>query len=204
MPHLKDPISTATNLDEAYILDTLCDHLHHLDSPSLSSELQDNSSVDRIEIEFLPESEGQLDHTILSPTDVVSEHHDYELLLLQNEIDAPNDNPDHYDIHTCEIHDDICIHATFALPKFMAQHSCQDQDPTDDPSAVPTASQASCDHTLKPKCSHHQMVTQWNQSQYLTLMKKKMSIAYMQFRLVIPTYPTLWCPNTLQILGSMF
>ena len=55
----------------------------------------------------------------------------------------------------------------------MAQHSCQDQDPTDDPSAVPTTSQASCDHTLKPKCAHHQMVTKWNQSQYLTLMKKK-------------------------------
>ena len=54
--HLKDPISTTTNLDEACSLDTSCDLLHHLDSPSLSSELQDNSSVDSIEIEFLPES----------------------------------------------------------------------------------------------------------------------------------------------------
>ena len=176
--HLKGPICTTTNLDEACSLDTSCDLLHHLDSPSLSSELQDNSSVDRIEIEFLPVSEGQLDHTNLSPTDVFSEHHDYELFLLQNEIDAPNDNPDHYDIHTCEIQDDILIHATklsntFALPKFMAQHNCQYQEPTDDPSAVPTASQASCDHTLKPKCAHHPMVTQWNRSHYLTLMKKK-------------------------------
>ena len=126
--HLKDPISTTTNLDEACSLDTSCDLLHLLDSPSLSSELQDNSSVDSIEIEFLPESEGQLDHTTLSPTDVFSEHHDYELFLLQKEFDAPNANPNHYDIHTCEIQDDILIHATnlsntFALPQIMAQHN---------------------------------------------------------------------------------
>ena len=49
--HLKDPISTTTNLDEACPLDTSCDHLLHLDSPSLSSELQDNSSVDSVDIE---------------------------------------------------------------------------------------------------------------------------------------------------------
>ena len=123
--HLEDPISTTTNLDEVCPLDTSCDHLLHLDSPSLSSELKGNSSVDSVEIEFLPESEGQLDHTYHSPTDIFSEHHDYELFLLQKEFDAPNDNPDHYDIHTCEIQDDILIHATnlsntFALPKFMA------------------------------------------------------------------------------------
>ena len=81
--HLKGPISTTTNLDEACPLGTSCDHLIHLDSPSLSSELQDNSSVDSVEIEFLPESEGQLDYTYLSPKDVFSEHHRYELFLLQ-------------------------------------------------------------------------------------------------------------------------
>ena len=37
----------------------------------------------------------------------------------------------------------------------MAQHNCEDQEPTNDPSAVPTTSQASCDHTLKPKCAHN-------------------------------------------------
>ena len=158
--HLKDPISTTTNLDEACPLDTSCDHLHHLDSPSLSSEPQDNSSVDSVEIELLPESEGKLDHTYHSPTDVFSEHHEYELFLLQKELDAPNGNLDHYDIHTCENQDDILIHATnlsniFALPQFMARHTCGDQDPTDVPSAAPTASQASCDHTLKPKCAHN-------------------------------------------------
>ena len=158
--HLKDPISTTTNLDEACHLGTSCDHLLHLDSPSLTSELQDNSSVESVEIEFLPESEGKLDNTYHSPTDVFSEHHEYELFILQKELDAPNDNLNHYDIHTCEIQDDILIHATnlsniFALPQFMAQHTCEDQEPTDDPIAVPTASQASCDHTLKPKCAHN-------------------------------------------------
>ena len=73
--------------------------------------------------------------------------------------------------------DDILIHAanlsnTFALPQFMAQHNCEDQEPTDDPSEVPTASQASCDHSFKPKCTHNPMITQCNQSHYLTLMKK--------------------------------
>ena len=41
----------------------------------------------------------------------------------------------------------------------MAQHKCEDQDLTDDPSAVPTASQALYDYTLKPKCAHNPMVT---------------------------------------------
>ena len=160
--HLRDPISTITNLDEPYHLDTSCDHLLHLESPSLSSELQDNSSVDSVEIEFLPGSEGQLDHTNIRPTVVFSGHHEYELFLLQKEVDAPNDNHNHYDIHTCENQDDTLIHATnlsntFALSQFMAQHNCEDQDPTEGPGAVPTASQASYDHTIKPKCAHNPM-----------------------------------------------
>ena len=158
----KTPISSTTILDEACSLDTSCDHLFHLDSPVLLPESEDNSSVDSVEIELLPESEGQLDHTNLSPSDDFSVHHDYELHLLQNEIDAPNDNLNHYNIHTWENEDDILIHATnlsniFALPQFMAQHTCEDQDPTDDPIEVPTASQASCNHTLKPKCAHNPM-----------------------------------------------
>ena len=58
------------------------------------------------------------------------------------------------------------------LPQFMAQHYYEDKDLTDDPIAVPTTSQTSCGHTLKPKCAHNPMVTQCNQYQYLTLMKK--------------------------------
>ena len=39
----------------------------------------------------------------------------------------------------------------------MEQHTCEDQEPTDDPIAVLTASQASCNHTLKPQCAHNQI-----------------------------------------------
>ena len=120
--HLSDSTSTTTNLNEEFSLDTSCDHLLHLESLSLSSELQDNSIVENTETESVPdledllqldsssvssqdtssieivsESEGQLDNANLSPTDVSLEHHDYELFLLQKEIDAPYDNLSHQD-----------------------------------------------------------------------------------------------------------
>ena len=99
-------------------MDISCEHLLHLDSPSLSSELQDTSSVDSVEIEYLPESEGKLDHNNLSPADVFSGHHDYELFLLQKEIDAPNGKLNHEDTHNCENQDDILIHATILSHTF--------------------------------------------------------------------------------------
>ena len=143
----------------------------NLGSPRLSSELQDTSSVENVEIEFLPESEGKLDHTNLSPTDVFSVHHDYELFLLQKEIDAPNDNLIHQDTHNCENQDDIIIHATilshtFALPQLMAEHNCEDLEPADSPSTALTAIQATSDQTFNPRCSHNPMATRCNQSQY--------------------------------------
>ena len=170
-PHLSASISTTTNLDVTYPLDASCSHLIHSDSPSLSSELQDTSSVDSVEIEFLPKSEGQLDHANLSPTDVSSGHHDYELFLLQKVIDAPNGNLNHQDTHNCENQDDILIHATilshnFALPQFMAQHNCEDLEATDDPITVPTTIQATNDQPVNPRCAHNPMATQCNQSQY--------------------------------------
>ena len=39
----------------------------------------------------------------------------------------------------------------------MAQHNCEDQDPTDGPRKVLATSQASCDHTIKPKRAHNPM-----------------------------------------------
>ena len=145
-----------------------------MDSTSVSS--QDTSSI---EIEFLPEFEGQLDHSNLSPTDVFLEHHDYELFSLQKEIDAPYDILSHQDTHVYEKQDQdvFLIHATnlnhkFAQPQFMAQHNCEDLKQTDTPSTVPTNLQASSDHPINPKCAHNLMETQCNQSQYLTLTKQ--------------------------------
>ena len=59
-----------------------------------------------------------------------------------------------------------------ALPQFLTNHNCDDLDPTDTPSAVPTALQAPSDDTSNPKCTHSLMETQCNHSQYPILMKK--------------------------------
>ena len=66
--HLSDSTSTTTNLNETFSFDTSCDHLLHLDSPSLSSELQDNSIVENTETESVPDFEDllQLDSTSVS------------------------------------------------------------------------------------------------------------------------------------------
>ena len=143
-----------------------------MDSTCVSS--QDTSSI---EIEFLLEYEGQLDHANLSPTKVFLEHHNYKLFLLQKEINAPYVNLDHQDTHVCEKQYDILTHTTnlihnFALPQFMAQHNCEDLKSTYTPRTVPTALQASNDHTFNPKCVHNLLATQCNQSQHLTLMKQ--------------------------------
>ena len=59
-----------------------------------------------------------------------------------------------------------------ALPQFLTHHNCDDLDPTDTPSAVPTALQAPSDDTSNPKCTHSLMETQCNHSQYPIMMKK--------------------------------
>ena len=173
---------------------TSCNHLPHLDHPNISSEITDNSTVGstepesipdsddllqldsisvssqatcNIETEFLPEFKGQLDDTYLSPTDVFSGHYDYEMFLLQKEIDAPHENLNHHGFEAQDqdvilIHPTILSH-TFALPQFMDQHNCEHQDPTDTPSALPTAFQVSCDLTLHPECTHTLMAIQCNQ-----------------------------------------
>ena len=59
-----------------------------------------------------------------------------------------------------------------ALPQFLTQHNCDDLDPTDTPSSVPTALQAPSDDTYNPKCTHSLMETKCNHSQYPILVKK--------------------------------
>ena len=169
-PHLSASISTITNLDVTCTLDTSCDQLLHLDPSSHSSDPQDISSVENVEIEFLPEFEVQLDYANLSLTDVFLGPHDYDLFLLNQEIDTSSDNLNFQNTHVCENEDVIIIHAsnlshTFALPQFMAQHNYEDLKPTDTPSTVPTAIHATSDQTFNPRCAHNPMATQCNQSQ---------------------------------------
>ena len=171
-PHLSASINTSTKLDVTCTLDTSSDQLFHLDPPSHSSDPQDISSVEKVEIEFLPEFEVQLDYANLSPADVFLGHHDYDLLLLNQEIDAPSDNLNFQSTYVCGNEDVIIIHATnlshtFALPQLMAQHHYEDLNPTDTPSTVPTALQATRVHPFNPRCAHNPMATQCNQSHYL-------------------------------------
>ena len=60
----------------------------------------------------------------------------------------------------------------FARVNQSKHHNCDDLDPTDTPSAVPTALQAPSDDTYNPECTHSLMETQCNHSQYPILMKK--------------------------------
>ena len=182
----RDLISTATPVKKPCPVNTSCDHLPHLDHSSTSLEPQDHSIVGSTETESILESEDllQLDsisissqatcsietETNPSPRDVFSEHHDYEMFLLQKEIDAPHANLNHHGPHACEEQDQdtILTHATilshtFALPQFMDQHNCEDQEPTDTPSTIPTAFQAPMDDTYNPECTHNPMAIQCNQ-----------------------------------------
>ena len=60
----------------------------------------------------------------------------------------------------------------FARVNQSKHHNCDDLDPTDTPSAVPTALQAPSDDTYNPERTHSVMETQCNHSQYPILMKK--------------------------------
>ena len=60
----------------------------------------------------------------------------------------------------------------FARANQSKHHNCDDLDPTDTPSAVPTALQAPSDDTYNPKCTHSLMETQCNHSQYPILIKQ--------------------------------
>ena len=60
----------------------------------------------------------------------------------------------------------------FARVNQSKHHNCDDLNPTDTPSAVPTALPAPSDDTYNPKCTHSLMETQCNDSQYPILMKE--------------------------------
>ena len=47
----------------------------------------------------------------------------------------------------------------------MAEHNCEDLQPTDAPTTVLTAIQATSDQTFNPRCAHNPMTNECNQSQ---------------------------------------
>ena len=66
----------------------------------------------------------------------------------------------------------IQTHQVFPSVNQSIHHNCDDLDPSETPSAVPTTLQAPSDDTYNPKCTHILMETQCNHSQYPILMKK--------------------------------
>ena len=66
----------------------------------------------------------------------------------------------------------IQTHQVSARVNQSKHHNCDDLDPTDTPSSVPTTLQAPSDDTYNPKCTHSLMETQCNHSQYPILMKQ--------------------------------
>ena len=118
--HLSDSTSTTINLNQTCSLDTSCDHLLHLDFPSLSSEL-----LKSVEFEFVPDCEEPLETNKFLPTDVFSVQHDDDLFLLNQKIDTPSDNLNHEDTLVCEKQgqDDFLIHATDLGHNFSLPHS---------------------------------------------------------------------------------
>ena len=108
------------------------------------------------ETESLPEFEGQLDDIYQEPTETPS--------TIPTAFQAPKDdtyNPE------CT-HNQMAIQCNqypgpshnSALPQFLAHHNCEDLDPTDTPSAVPTALQA-------PKqCTHNPCTSQVKKSNH--------------------------------------
>ena len=91
--------------------------------------------------------------------------------------DIQNVMPVSYDKRNTSPHESsrqIQPHQRYVLTRVnqSKHHNCDDLDPTDTPSALPTALQAPSDDTYNPKCTHSLMETQCTHSQYPILMKK--------------------------------
>ena len=83
-----------------------------------------------LKLNLFPFFDEPLENIKFSSTDILSVQHEYDLFLLNQEIDTPSDNLNHQDTYVCEKHgqDDFLIHATelchnFALPQYMAQYN---------------------------------------------------------------------------------
>ena len=155
LPNSTSPPSLAPMKSSIHLEPTPCDP---------TSTIQTTCNFDT---ESLPELKGHLHITNQEPTDTPSTmptafqvscghtlHPEctHNLMAIQcNQYPNPNHNS--------------------ALVQFLAHPNCEDLDPTDTPSAVPTAFQATSDDTYNPKCAHNPMETQCNQSQFSTLMK---------------------------------
>ena len=186
--------STTTSMNKTCLLNTSCDHQLHLDHPNTSPELQDHSIVGSAEPESILDSEDllQLDPISVSPpstcnfeTESLPEFKGQLDDTNQDPTDTPSTIPTTFQVSCDHTLHPECTHNLMATQcnqypntnhnsafvQFLAHPNCEDLDPTDTPSAVPTALQAPSDDTYNPKCAHNPMETQCNQSHSPTLMK---------------------------------
>ena len=182
-----DSISTATPVKKPCPVATSCDHLPHLDHPSTSLEPQDHSIVGSAEPESILESEDllQLDSISVSPqatcnfeTESLPEFKGQLDDINQEPTDTPSTIPTAFQGPRDDTYNPECTHNPMAiqcnqypnpshnsaLPQFLAHHNCEDLDPTDTPSALPTALQA-------PKhCTHNPSTSQVKKSNHTNPM----------------------------------
>ena len=189
-----DSPSTITSMNKTCLLNTSCDHQLHLDHPNTSPELQDHSIVGSAEPESILDSEDllQLDPISVSPpstcnfeTESLPEFKGQLDDTNQEPTDTPSTIPTAFQVSCDHTLHPECTHNLMAtqcnqypnpnhnsaLVQFLAHPNCEDLDPTENPSAVPTALQAPSDDTYSPMCAHNPMETQCNQSQSPTLRR---------------------------------
>ena len=145
-----------------FLLNTSCDHQLHLDHTNISPELQDHSIVENAEPEsiFDPEDLLQLDSISVSPqatcnfeAESFPEFKGQLNDINQEPTDTPSTIPTAFQAPRDDTYNPECTHNPMAIqcnqypnrsqnsaiPQFLAHHNCEDLDPTDTPSAVPTA-----------------------------------------------------------------
>ena len=178
-----DSASTATSMYKTCILNTTCDHQLHLDHTNTSPELEDHSSVERAEPKSILDSEDLLQMDSISVSHQATYNFETESFpeskgqlddINQEPTDTPSTIPTGFQARRDDTYNPECTHNPMgtqcnqypnpghnsALPQFLAHHNCEDLDPTDTPSAVPTALQTSkhCTHktsTSQVKKSNH-------------------------------------------------
>ena len=182
-----DSTSTTTSMYKTCLLNTPCDHQLHLDHTNTSPELQDHSIGGHAETESILDSEDllQLDSISVSPqatcnfeTESLPEFKGQLDDINQEPTDTPSTIPTAFQAPRDDTYNPECTHNPMAiqcnqypnpshnsaLPQFLAHHNCEDLDPIDTPSAVPTALQA-------PKhCTHNPSTSQVKKSDHTNPM----------------------------------
>ena len=169
------------------LLNSSCDHQLHLDHTNTSPELQHHSIVGSAEPESILDSEDllQLDSISVSPqatcnfeTESLPEFKGQLDDINQEPTDTPSTIPTAFQAARDDTYNPECTHNPMAiqcnqypnpsynsaLPQSLAHHHCEDLDPTDTPSAVPTVLQA-------PKhCTHNHSTSQVKKSNHTNPM----------------------------------